>query len=239
MVDVFVANSEHPVEVVEVASMGLTGGCLGCLSCGYDRRCVYRDDFPERYRSTVLSADAVVIAVATKDRLCSWRLKMLLDRSFFGGRCPVRSEPHVAHLVSGPLRQLPVLREILVAHAEWRGQNVLGFVTDEYESSDAITTLLKALARRVTWALDSGARKPATFLGEAARRTIRDRIFVSRAVFRKDHSVLRDEGFYDFPRISWSARIRDWLLGIKLRNPRRRAAFYRELRRRTVERFMA
>lgn len=237
MTAVFVKSSPCPVEVVNIREMGLRGGCTGCFSCGYDGTCAYQDGFAEAYRSKFLAAEAVVFAITTKDRFLSAQWKMFFDRSLFNGRKPERSGPQVGYLVSGPLRQLTALREFLVGHAEMAGRNIVGFVTDEYDRSAQITALLTDFARRMAWSLEQNAQKPATFLGVAAQKVLRDRTYLGRLAFRRDHRALKDEGFYDFPRLPLKLRLLDLLLGRMLKNPQKRQAFYRSIPLRMLDEF--
>ncbi|PKN83594.1 MAG: hypothetical protein CVU51_12140, partial [Deltaproteobacteria bacterium HGW-Deltaproteobacteria-1] len=52
----------------------------------------------------------------------------------------------IAFLISGPLGQLPNLRQILEAYAEFQEANLAGIVTDESQDSTQIDKLLTELA---------------------------------------------------------------------------------------------
>jgi hypothetical protein len=237
MAGVFARSSLYPVETLHLKDMGMSGGCTGCFCCGYGGTCALRDGFEASYRDKVLPAEALVFGITAKDRFMSTRWKAFFDRSLFNGRKPERAGPQVGFLVSGPMRHLAALRDFLVGHAEMGGRNVVGFATDEYDTSAEITALVGDLARRMAAALEQRAAKPATFLGIAAQKVLRDRTYLGRLTFRRDHRALRDEGFYDFPRLPLKIRLLDGFLGPMLRSPERRRAFYRSIPRRMLDEF--
>jgi len=106
----------------------------------------------------------------------------------------------MAFIISGPLRQIPNLREILTAFAEWQNANIVDFVTDEDADSRAIDAQLSALAERLVGAARRGYVRPAGFLGVGGRKIFRDDIWGRlRFVFQADHRYYEANGLYDFP----------------------------------------
>ena len=137
------------VEVVNLHEVSIAGGCLGCISCGYDNRCVYfgRDGYRDFFETKVKTADVIVMAGAMKDRALSSRWKLFFDRSFYNTHQPVLGGKQVGFLISGPLGQNANLREMLAAYTECMGANLFGFVTDEPRDSAAIDAQLQEFAR--------------------------------------------------------------------------------------------
>jgi multimeric flavodoxin WrbA len=188
--------------VVDLATVDIKAGCQGCLRCGLDNECLFegKDDFTAFFRDRVITADILFIAGDIRDRYLSARWKTFFDRSFFRGHAPSLTGKQVAWVVAGPLGQLPNLRQIMEAYVQIHGGNLLGIVSDEYRDSARIDALLDDLTvRGVAWAAD-GYRQPPSFLGEAAHKLFRDRIWSDlRFVFQADHRRYRETGFYDFP----------------------------------------
>jgi hypothetical protein len=62
------------VTVVNLPEIRIRGGCMGCLQCGLDNECVYRDkdEIRETYER-LKAADVVILAGAIRDRYLSWR----------------------------------------------------------------------------------------------------------------------------------------------------------------------
>ena len=146
MVRRFCGSFTEPVEVVNIHDMKIRGGCQGCIHCSFDNLCVYRDadDVYEVYRK-MMAADVVIQAVVIKERFFSARWKTLVDRGFFNNHIPILAGKQVGYLVSGPLSQLPNLREVLGAFAEIGQANLIGIVTDECQDSQELDRLLGEL----------------------------------------------------------------------------------------------
>jgi len=89
MIKVFTGSVPDEVEVVNLGEIDIRGGCLGCLRCGYDGVCVYKDGVMDLFERKIMPADAVVYAGAITDRFLSSRWKMFMDRAFFNGHRPV------------------------------------------------------------------------------------------------------------------------------------------------------
>jgi hypothetical protein len=234
MTDVFVKSSPNPVEVVHLWDLNMSGGCLGCHSCFYDGTCVYKDGFAAAYHAKFLAAEAVVWAMNIKDRHVSAAWKMFMDRAYFNGHGPELSGRQIGFLISGPLRQLPALKDSLQGLLEFKGRNVVGFVTDEADDSAQTIALIQDFTRRLNWSWDHKALRPATFLSLAAKLMKRDLIYRNRLVMRREHRLLKANGFYDYPRFSLKTWLLDKLLGLLLRKLHKRRAFYQALPRRML-----
>lgn len=191
-----------PVDTVDLADLNVKGGCLGCIKCGFDNVCAYegKDDFIPFYNQKVRKADILVFAGAVRDRYLSWRWKQFFDRGFFNTHQPTLGGKQIGLLVSGPLSQIPNLREIFHAYAEWQGANLTCCVTDECTSSEEIDALIQQCAERLVRCATMGYVPPPTFLGVGGMKVFRDDIYGRlRFAFQADHRYYRRYGLYDFP----------------------------------------
>jgi hypothetical protein len=111
-------------------------------------------------------------------------------------------------IISGPLSQLPNVKEIFKAYVEWQQGNLVDFITDEYEESSRIDGLLHNLARRLVEFSDKKYIKPLTFLGIGGMKVFRDDIWGKlRFVFQADHKFYKKHRLYDFPQRNYKVRI--------------------------------
>jgi len=111
----FAGMLDGQAEVIDLNSVYIKGGCLGCIQCGYDNSCRYadKDDYIEFFNTWIKSADILVWAGAIKDRYLSSRWKLFLDRGFFNNHIPMLSGKQIGFIISGPLSQIPNLRQAL------------------------------------------------------------------------------------------------------------------------------
>ncbi len=235
MIEVFERSVSVQVDRIELAHLRMDGGCLGCMKCSDGAACVYRDEYEAAFEDRVKPADVVVYAGAIRDRFFSARMKTFIDRFFSNGHRPVMAGSAVGFLVSGPLAQLPNLREMIEAHIEVGGCHRLGVVTDEHASGDALTRILVSLAQTADRWIEQPWVSPATFRGVGAQKNFRDLIYSYRGIMSADHRFYRDNGLYDFPtrdRSTWlvqtallwlrripglNRRIVRWMMGGKMR----------------------
>jgi multimeric flavodoxin WrbA len=188
------------VEVVNLHSLDIRGGCLGCIQCGYDNTCVYegKDGYIEFFNAKVKRAEILVLAGTIRDRYLSSRWKLFFDRSFFNNHKPILEGKQVGFIISGPLGQVPNLRQILEAYAEVQGANIVDFVTDESGNPAEIDALLQGMAERLVRYARQGYVKPMTYLGIGGRKVFRDDIGGNlRFPFVADHEYFKKHGFYD------------------------------------------
>jgi hypothetical protein len=138
----------------------------------------------------------------------------------------------VGLLISGPLMQIPNLRQLLEGHFEVQQANVVGMVTDECADSTQLDRLLDSLARRLRACAETGYVRPLDFLGVGGTRLFRDEIWAyMRVAFPADHRYYKKHGLYNFPKRSIRTRIRQGFLALMLNVP----AFRREFRKRVQE----
>jgi hypothetical protein len=187
-------------EIVDISTLDIKGGCLGCLKCGPANVCSYtgKDAFIEMFREKIMKSDIVIYAGTMKGRYLSSRWKMFFDRSFFNTHQRVLPGKQIAFLVSGPLSQNFNLKEVLTAYAEWQNANLVDIVTDE--SLENLDSALDNLSRKAIEFALKGYVQPITFLGFAGMKVFRDDIYSDlRVVFQADHRVYKKTGVFDFP----------------------------------------
>jgi len=113
MIDVFKKFIPSPVEVVNLNEINIRGGCLSCYRCAYEGICVYKDDFMNIYKDKIMPAEAIIFAGKIRDRYLSSKWKMFFDRSFFNGHRSVIQGKQMGYIISGPLRQISNLRQVI------------------------------------------------------------------------------------------------------------------------------
>ncbi|HCM28759.1 MAG: hypothetical protein A2Z99_21165 [Treponema sp. GWB1_62_6] len=209
------------VDRIDLETLGLPGhGCLGCLRCGAGE-CAYegKDAYIEAYRNQVGPADILVFACTIRDRYLSARWKAFLDRSFFNTHRRTLKGKRIVILASGPLSQLPTLRETLSAYFDWQGAQLVELVSDEAGSPEELGNLIDAAVSRAMRAAHEARQyatgatvPPAGFLGVGGMKIFRDEIYGGlKIVFKADHREYRKTGEYDFPLRNPLAGLGVWL----------------------------
>ena len=209
MVEQLTRSFSTKVEVVNLHEVDVKGSCLGCLQCGYDNHCTWeeKDGFVQFFNSRVKTADILIFAGTIKDRYLSCKWKCFFDRSFFNNHVPVLIGKQVGFMISGPLRQLPNLRQILETYVEFHQANLVGFVTDE-ERSKEIDKAIQNLASYLVRFARQQYIKPRTFLSIGGLKVLRDEVYSRlRFVFRADYLAYRRLRLFDFPQKDYSSRI--------------------------------
>jgi len=188
--------------VHNIREMNIKGGCLGCLQCAFDNRCVYKDGFVQFVQDELSGTDILIIAGAIKDRFFSSRMKMFWDRLFFKGHIPSHIDKQMGFLVSGPLSQISNLQDIIQAYAEMSGANLVGVVTDESGESAQIDACMDDFASRcIDYARNTYVR-PQTFLSVGGHKIFRDQIWSRlRFPFDADFKFYREHNLFDFPQL--------------------------------------
>ena len=203
------------VEIINLHDIYIKGPCIGCLQCGYDNSCIYagKDGFIEFYNERLKTADILVFAGTIKDRYLSSRWKLFFDRSFFNTHIPSFAGKQIGFIISGPLSQIPNLREILQGYAERQEANLAGIVTDEFGDSAQIDSLLDEFAGKLLRYSKEGYVQPQTFPGIAGVKLFRDVVWGKlRPVFMADHRYYKKHGRYDFPQHDLKVRLTNAVL---------------------------
>lgn len=196
------ANHISGAEVIDLSEVRISGGCLGCVQCGFDHQCVYadKDELIALYETRVKPADIIVMAGEIRDRFLSSTWKRFFDRGFYNTHTPTMTGKQLCFLVGGPLAQVAPLREVIEAFAEWQGANLVDILTDEAADGAAIDALIRQAAGQCLAMAETSYVKPSTFLGRAGMKVFRDDVFGRhRFVFQADHAYFESHGLYDFP----------------------------------------
>ncbi|MBN2027985.1 MAG: NAD(P)H-dependent oxidoreductase [Actinobacteria bacterium] len=234
MIDVFTKSIASEVEVVKLNEIDIRGGCLGCYRCAYDTICVQKDEVMDTYRQKIFPADAIVYAAAIKDRFLSSRWKMFLDRAFFSQHSPPFQGGQILFLISGPLRQVPNLRQWLLTFSECSGASLAGIITDEYEDSAYVTKLIGSHADQLVWAIDERYAVPGTFLGVGVHKVMRDCVYDYKSLFKYDNDFYKEHHLYDFPQKNVGLRAQNLFISLALKNPALRNRVYRDFTKQLV-----
>ncbi|MEE9913650.1 MAG: NAD(P)H-dependent oxidoreductase [Deltaproteobacteria bacterium] len=238
MVQSFAANFRGTVETINLMDIDIKGGCLGCCKCGLDNKCDYegKDGYIDFYNGTVKQADIVVFAGAIHDRYLSSRWKMYFDRSFFNTHMPTLSGKQIAFLISGPLGQIPNLRQILEAYSESQKANLVGIVTDETADARQIDQLLAELAGALDRAFAAGFAPPITFFGVGGRKIFRDEVYgMLRFTFQADYRYYKKHGYFDFPQKNYKIRRLNMIMMLLTKFPPFRKKFLKILKEQMVK----
>jgi len=231
MIERFKASFSGEIETINLRDLDIKGSCLGCIQCGYDNQCVYqgKDDYIDFYNTKLKTADILVWAGTIQDRYLSSKWKEFFDRSFFNGHAPSLMGKQIGFIISGPLSQIPNLRQIMEAYVEIQHANLAGIVTDEYGDSAKVDNLLQDLAENLGQYADSGYIRTPTFLGVGGRKLFRDEIWGRlRFPFRADYLLYKKLGVFDFPQKKYKMRIQIAIMSLLSKSP----AFRKEVNKR-------
>jgi multimeric flavodoxin WrbA len=231
MIERFKNSFIDEVKVINLHHVDIKGGCLGCIQCGYDYQCSYgtQDEYVQFYKDQVKTADVLIFAGAIQDRYLSSRWKMFFDRSFFHTHTPSLTGKQVGIILSGPLREIPNLRQILEAYTEWQQANLVDIVTDEVEDAKELDERLQFLAQQVVHLAEKNYIKPKTFLGVGGMKIFRDDVWGKlRFPFQADHRFYKKHHLYDFPQRNYKARLFNSLLILLTKLPSMKKEIYRK-----------
>ncbi len=229
MIERFKNSFTGEVDVTNLHQLDIKGGCLGCIQCGYDYQCSYgnQDEYVQFYKDRVKKADILIFAGSIQDRYLSSRWKMFFDRSFFNTHTPSLTGKQVGFILSGPLRQIPNLRQILEAYTEWQEANLVGMITDEEEDSMVLDAQLQQLAEQAVRLAEKNYIKPKTFLSVAGMKIFRDDVWGKlRFPFQADHRFYQAHHLYDFPQRDYKSRLMNAVLILLTRIPSMRKEIY-------------
>ncbi len=228
MIDRFRQSFSDGVELIDLNDIDIQGACLGCMRCGYDYTCQYKDGFAEFYNNRVRKADIIVFAGTVKGRYLSSKWKTFYDRAFFWNHTPSLVGKQMAYIISGPLSQNSNLMQILEASVTARQDaNFVDIVTDECENCGEIDAQLQSLAERLIRFSEKGYIKPQNFLGLGGHKIFRDNVWGRlRALWQADHRYYKRHGWYDFPQKDLKIRVITPLLMLLTKIPGIRKRYY-------------
>ena len=97
---------------------------------------------------------------------------------------------------------MPILRESIEGMSEVGRANLVGIVTDEYNDSKKITTLIQNIVDGILWGIEhDNYTSPKTFLGVGGHKVFRDLIHTYQLVFPQDFKYYKKERLFDCPKI--------------------------------------
>ncbi len=189
MIDDF--KKVYPYNTIElnIGKLPLIGGCLGCLECASNGKCIYKDGFQEFFTSEVVGADAIVYAYTIKDHSMGATFKRYDDRQFFNGHRTMTMGVPIGHIVNGDYYAEHNLRTVVEARAEVGHNYLAGVATDKN------STL--ALSKKIVFALENTMVLPPNFYGVGGMKIFRDLIYIMRGMMPADHKFYKEHGFYN------------------------------------------
>jgi multimeric flavodoxin WrbA len=214
MTERFRAVFPYNTRIVNISEYPLSGGCLGCFRCAVSEKCVYKDGFDSFLRENIQTADAIVYAFSVSDHSMGARFKMYDDRNFCNGHRTVTVGMPIGYLVSGNYSEEHNLRTVVEARADTGGNFLAGVATDEHDTDAQID----ALARSLTFALETKHTVPQSFWGVGGMKIFRDLIYQMRGMMRADHKFYKKQGIYDFPQKKFFTSAKMYLVGMLLSN---------------------
>ena len=228
MIEIFTRLLPNPVETVNLNDINING-CIGCGNCQFNvGHCVSEDndDYNKMIREKIKNSDALIFASKIKDRYFSAKWKQMEDRRFVDNHCPLWNGKQILYLISGPLRVLSNVNQLLHISKQVNEAEIASIVTDEYETSEEITNLIKASIDLLFWNLNKEFRFPHTFVGVGSRKLFRDFVWDYQFAFPGDHKYYKEHGYYDFPKTNL---FRNLFQSIILQNEKTRNFFGKKM----------
>ena len=232
MIDRFQQAYSSTIEIIDLNEIEIKGGCLGCMRCGYDYNCFYKDGFKDVYNNRIMTADIIIFAGTMNRRYLSAKWKQFYDRCFFWNHTPTLVGKQIGYLISGPLSQNHNLIEILEASATTRQDaNFAGIVTDEIADSKALDNQIHSFASQILYFSERDYVRPQNFLGVGGHKVFRDEIWGPiRMIWQADHRYFRKHGKYDFPQKQYFIRVGNFFMLLLCKIPPFRKKFYNNLK---------
>lgn len=224
MIDRFCNSAPFTVAVHNLHDLKLQGGCLGCMHCGWDNTCVYRDGLKEFITEQCLPADGLVFALRSEGRGFSTLFKAFRDRSFVFNHVPYFKDKPTVFLISGPLQQLPGLQEVIFSTCETGHMAWGGSISDELPEGE-LEAQLDAAAKRLDHMITAKLPAQETFRSTGAAKIFRDFVYLE-PVFRMDRSYYRKNRLFDFPQKKRGLRLAGRMMRILLHLPGFRRQVY-------------
>ncbi|MDO9088465.1 MAG: NAD(P)H-dependent oxidoreductase [Anaerolineaceae bacterium] len=228
MIAQFKQSFAGEIDVINLNDIDIRGACLGCMRCGYDYSCTYKDGFADFYNQRVRSADIIVFAGIVKGRYLSSTWKTFYDRAYFWNHTPSLAGKQLGYIISGPLRQNPNLIQILEASSTARqSANHVDIITDECGNSTDLDALLQNFAKCLVSFADKGYIRPQNFLGVGGHKVFRDDIWGRlRPLWQADYRYFKKHGLFDFPQKDIKIRVLSPILMLLTRIPAVRRKYY-------------
>ena len=214
MIHTFQSAYPGNVRFLNLRDFHFRGGCLGCLNCAADGKCIYNDGFETFLRDRVQTGCAIVYAFTVRDHSMGSLMKTFDDRQFCNGHRTVTMGMPVAYLISGNYRQEENLRMVVEARASTGGNYLAGVATNEQDAAASVRTMTKELI----YALGHAYDPPMNFYGVGGMRIFRDLIYLMRGMMKADHKFFKEHDQYDFPQKKKGTAAAMYLVGGLLSN---------------------
>lgn len=202
--------------VVNLQDFAFKGGCLGCLHCAADGKCIYQDGFDDFLRRKIQRADSIVYAFSIQDHSMGALFKMYDDRQFCNGHRAVTAGKPTAYLIDGEFSYEENLKMILEGRSQVGGNYLAGIATNEGVGADSPRTCADKLA----YALDHRMKVNENFYGVGGKKIFRDLVFEMQGMMKADHAFYKANGLYDFPQKKVGTILFMMLIGWLLRSPK-------------------
>ena len=196
MIDKYKSYLKNSVEVFNLREVDIKGACLGCCRCAAKNICVYddKDGYRKFLDYIIRNGDIIIFAGTIKDRYLSSCFKLYYDRSFCYNHVPFFRGKQIGYMISGKLSENQNLRQILELYTG-EDRNLIGFVTDESESSSIIDEQIYTFAKMGVSYCERNYSKPDTFLGAASTNLFSDAIAGELgAIFTEDYKYYKANG---------------------------------------------
>ena len=229
MIRTFERESHLPVDIKDIRDSGMSHGCLGCCTCGYDNTCIQKDGFARFFNDHLKPADIILICGSIRDHYLSALWKQFFDRSFFNGHAPVLQGKQLGFIISGPLRHRQNLRELLDVFADSWHMKFRGVVTDEAGDSRAVIREIRDFSRNLELAGETNLDFGGSFYRAGGQKLFRDFVFNTSAVFTADDKFYKKSGLYaTLPQRQWKRRFRNTIFSLMVAVPFLRRQIHRE-----------
>lgn len=215
MIDDFNAAYPYKTRMVNIAEYPFQGGCLGCLNCASDGKCVYKDGFDSFLREKIQTASAVVYAFTISDHSMGASFKRYDDRQFCNGHRTVTAGMPVGYIINGDYKNEPNLDLIIKGRCEVGGNFLAGTAANAGE--------IALVSQRLAYALENKLVLPKNFLGVGGTKIFRDLIYVMQGFMKADHRFYKAHGIYDFPQKQFMTMLKMKLVGGLLSNKKLKA----------------
>lgn len=209
----------YQTRVINIRDYKFLGGCLGCLNCAADGKCIYKDGFESFLREEVQGADALIYAATIENHFIGTDFKLTFDRQFCDGHRTVTMGMPVGYILSGEYSKESNLINIIEGRSEVSQHFMVGVATDECQNNEGVKDELRKLAMKTVYALENKIQLPQNFLGVGGSKIFRDLIYITGGLMREDHKFYKKHGFYDFPQKKVFERLKMKFVGYLLSLP--------------------
>ena len=205
----------YKTRVINIAEYPFAGGCLGCLNCAGNGKCIYKDGFDTFLREEIQTESAIVYAFTIKDHSMGASFKQYDDRQFCNGHRTVTMGMPMGYLIHGDYQSETNLQMIVQGRCEVGHNYLAGTATDSQG--------IERLSTKLVYALENKLVLPQNFLGVGGTKIFRDLIYMMRGFMKADHRFYKEHGIYDFPQKQIGTILKMKLVGGMINNPKIKA----------------